>query len=112
MRASELKLDDLPFLTPSDSVEDAITMMDECKVEHMAVVEKRTLLGIAHENFLMDNIDRPKVDDMYDPKSDQFVYDSTHLFEVVQKMNSTNYRSFPCSVKKTAGFLEVYHFSN
>ncbi len=105
MRASELKLDDLPFLTPKDSVEDAISMMDECKVDHMAVVDKRNLLGIAHENFLMDNIDRPQIDEMFDPKSDQFVYDSTHLFEVVQKMNEHKLSIIPVLSEKDNWFL-------
>jgi acetoin utilization protein AcuB len=105
MRASELRLDDLPYLTPQDAVEEALNMMDECKVTHLAVVEQRNLVGIAHEHFLMDHLDKVEVNSMYDPIKDQFVYDTTHLFEVVQKMNEHKLSVIPVLSEKDNWFL-------
>ena len=88
MIASQLILDLLPPLKPSESFGKALQRMREFKVGHLPVVDKNNFLGIVSEedildsslsevNFLSNTIQLDSV----------FIYEYQHIFEVMRKMS-------------------------
>ncbi len=105
MRAGELVLNEIPFLKESDSVEEAVSIMDDCKVSHLAVVNQNHLLGIVNEIHLLDHLDKQNIEGLYDMKPDQFVRNNDHLFEVVQRMNELELTNLPVVNEKNGWFM-------
>ncbi len=88
MIASQLIVDLLPPLKPSETFGKALLRMSEFKVGHLPVVDKNIFLGIVSEedildsslsevNFLSNTIQLDTV----------FIYEYQHIFEVMRKMS-------------------------
>lgn len=88
MIASQLIVDLLPPLKPSETFGKALLWMREFKVGHLPVVDKNNFLGIVSEedildsslfevNFLSNTIQLDSV----------FIYEYQHIFEVMRKMS-------------------------
>jgi len=88
MIASQLIVDLLPPLKPSETFGKALLWMSEFKVGHLPVVDKNNFLGIVSEedildsslsevNFLSNTIQLDSV----------FIYEYQHIFEVMRKMS-------------------------
>lgn len=88
MIASQLIVDLLPPLKPSETFGKALLWMSEFKVGHLPVVDKNNFLGIVSEedildsslsevNFLSNTIQLDTV----------FIYEYQHIFEVMRKMS-------------------------
>lgn len=88
MIASQLIVDLLPPLKPSETLGKALLWMSEFKVGHLPVVDKNNFLGIVSEedildsslsevNFLSNTIQLDSV----------FIYEYQHIFEVMRKMS-------------------------
>lgn len=88
MIASQLIVDLLPPLKPSETFGKALLWMREFKVGHLPVVDKNNFLGIVSEedildsslsevNFLSNTIQLDTV----------FIYEYQHIFEVMRKMS-------------------------
>ncbi|MFQ3325770.1 MAG: acetoin utilization protein AcuB, partial [Salibacteraceae bacterium] len=58
MLASEIVITEIPSLSKSDSVAQAIEWMDEFKVTQLAVIDNYKYLGLINENYLL-NIEDP-----------------------------------------------------
>ena len=87
MLASEIVITEIPSLTVSDSIAQAIEWMDEFKVTQLAVVDDYKFLGIINENYLL-NIDDPvdRVADHVQFLQKIHAYENEHVFEIVKKV--------------------------
>lgn len=105
MLAEELNLDELTTLKPTDSVDLAITLMDEHKVMHLPVVHDERLKGIISENQLMNNLDATKVQDLLVSDTPVSVTHLDHLFEVIRIMNDHELTTIPVLNAKSENFM-------
>ncbi len=105
MLAEELNLDELTTLKPTDSVDLAITLMDEHKVMHLPVVHDKRLKGIISENQLMNNLDATKVQDLLVADTPISVTHLDHLFEVIRIMNDHELTTIPVLNAKSENFM-------
>lgn len=105
MLAEELDLSELTTLKPSDSVDLAITLMDEHKVMHLPVVYENRLKGIISEDQLMNNLDATQVRDLLIQETPISVSQLDHLFEVIRVMNEYDLTTMPVLNAKNQAFM-------
>lgn len=85
MLSSEILITEIPTLSESDSVAQAIEWMDEFKVNHLAVTKGDELLGLIHEDLLLDVEDANEIIGKSAKNLIQTsVYENDHVFEVVK----------------------------
>ncbi len=96
MLASEIVITEIPSLTVSDSIAQAIEWMDEFKVTQLAVVDDYKFLGIINENYLL-NIDDPvdRVADHVQFLQKIHAYENEHVFEIVKKVQQNQLSLVP-----------------
>lgn len=105
MLAKELIVEDVPFLTPEDSLQKVSAWMDEFKYIDLPVVTDNKFCGLVDEStiFEIDNWD----DTLAQHKSslkDFFVLPEEHIFDVVNKLN-LNKLSLIAIVDENRSFL-------
>lgn len=87
MIASQLIVDLLPPIKPSETIEKALHWMSEFKVAHLPVVEKNDFRGIISEEDLIDsNSMDSSIDECSLNLLQVFTYEYHHIFEVMKKM--------------------------
>ncbi len=88
MIASQLIVDLLPPLKPSETFGKALLWMSEFKVGHLPVVDKNNFLGIVSEEDILDS---SLSDVTFQSNTIQlnsiFIYEYQHIFEVMRKMS-------------------------
>lgn len=88
MIASQLIVDLLPPLKPSETFGKALLWMSEFKVGHLPVVDKNNFLGIVSEEDILDS---SLSDVTFQSNTIQlnsiFIYEYQHIFEVIRKMS-------------------------
>lgn len=96
MLASEILVTDIPVLSKTDSIAQAIEWMDEFKVTHLAVIEGSKLLGLVHEDLLMEIADPTNEIGKYEQHYiNASVYENEHLFQVVKRVEEFNLSLIP-----------------
>lgn len=88
MIASQLIVDLLPPLKPSETFGKALLWMSEFKVGHLPVVDKNNFLGIVSEEDILDS----SLSDVTFQSNtillnSIFIYEYQHIFEVMRKMS-------------------------
>ena len=97
MRAKELISYDLPCLKPQNSGDEALVMMDENKVSHVALVKEGEYLGLISDNdiynFFEDTSDLIKNQKLSLMRP--FVRSQDHVFEVIKIMGEARISVVP-----------------
>ncbi|MBK9147508.1 MAG: CBS domain-containing protein [Flavobacteriales bacterium] len=85
MHAIDLITADIPPLKPQDDVSRALDWMEEFKVSHLPVVESRRLVGMVHDQELVDRNDpRASVGIVMDSVEIPFARGGQHIYEVMK----------------------------
>ncbi|MFT6137245.1 MAG: putative transcriptional regulator [Salibacteraceae bacterium] len=87
MLASEIVITEIPSLSKSDSVAQAIEWMDEFKVTQLAVIDNYKYLGLINENYLL-NIEDPieRISEHCNYLEHVHAYENEHVFEIIKKV--------------------------
>lgn len=87
MLASEIVITEVPALSKSDSVAQAIEWMDEFKVTHLAVTDGYEFIGLISEDYLLD-VENPtdRIASHTGNLIKAFAYDNDHVFEIVKRV--------------------------
>ncbi|MDA9563683.1 CBS domain-containing protein [Flavobacteriales bacterium] len=96
MIARDLITDEIPPLKPNESALKAMSWMDEFKVSHLPVVDKREFLGLISESDILDlKSTTNSINESGVPLINVFSYDYHHLFEVVKTLSDSNLTVIP-----------------
>jgi predicted transcriptional regulator len=96
MIASELIVDILPPIKPSESCGKAIKWMNEFKISHLPVVNKNEFIGIISEEMLYDiNNEDISIADSGCQLLNVFVPSDHHIFEAMKLMSDNNLSIMP-----------------
>lgn len=88
MIASQLIVDLLPVLKPSDSFGQALLWMSEFKVSHLPLVANNRFVGVVAEEDILDaNLAQVTFASSSLQLDSIFIYDYQHIFEVMRKMS-------------------------
>jgi CBS domain-containing protein len=88
MIASQLIVDLLPPLKPSETFGKALLWMSEFKVGHLPVVDKNNFLGIVSEEDILDSsLSEVNFLSNIIQLDSVFIYEYQHIFEVMRKMS-------------------------
>jgi len=77
----------IPTLHLEDTVAQALQLMGEFHVEHLAVVSDNKLQGLVYENDLLNAPDEGTMQDLQPQFSRLLVHSDTHFLEAVQLVN-------------------------
>lgn len=96
MHASELISPEIPPLRPTDTAGRAMDWMEEFKVSHLPVVEGQRLLGMVHDDALVDRND-PKLEvrTLMDGVEVPFVREGQHIYDVMKLMSERSISVLP-----------------
>ena len=84
MLASEIVITEIPSLSKSDSVAQAIEWMDEFKVNHLPVVSGLEFIGLISDDMIYDFNDSKKlISKINFIGKQQFVFENTHFYQVM-----------------------------
>ena len=101
MIASQLIIDLLPPLKPSETFGKALLWMSEFKVAHLPVVNKNEFIGIISEEDALDiNMEEMSIEDSSIIMQNVFTYEYHHIFEVMKKMADNHLTIMPILDKK------------
>lgn len=97
MTAKELVSDIIVPLKTSDTIETAISMMDEFKVSHLPIVNNLSYLGLVSEADLeenMENIDTP-LGSIKLRHARPMINSFQHVYDVIKMMSDLNLSALP-----------------
>ena len=85
----------IPYIRLTDTIGYALELMQEYKVENLAVVENTIFIGAISEILLLECDDLLKIDSIHDRFQQHKTLEETHLFDVLKKSteNSTYFLS-------------------
>ena len=96
MHAIDLISTEIPPLRPGDTVARAMDWMEEFKVRHLPVVEGKRLLGLVHDDALVDRNDpKAEVKPLVEGVEIPFVRGSQHVYDVMKLMNERDLSVVP-----------------
>ncbi len=88
MIASQLIVDLIPTLKPSDTFGKALHWMSEFKVSHLPMVDNNRFIGIVAEEDLLDtSLSQVTFASSSQQLDSIFIYEYQHIFEVMKKMS-------------------------
>ncbi len=112
MLASEIVITEIPSLSISDSVAQAIEWMDEFKVTQLAVTDDFKFLGLINESYLL-NIDDPveRISEHINFLQNVHAYENEHVFEIVKKVEEHQLSLIPILSEKDlfVGTITVFN---
>lgn len=112
MLASEIVITEIPTLSTTDSVGQAIEWMDEFKVTQLAVTENFKFLGLVNETYLL-NIEDPteRISKHCNFLQKAYAYEYEHVFEIVKKVQEYRLSLIPILSKKDlfVGAITVFN---
>lgn len=86
----------IPSLSPNDPVHQALGLMADFHVSHLAVVAEEKLLGLTTENDLLNVVDeRTELSQLENLFSKIAVHANAHFIEAVQRVNEFNLSVIP-----------------
>ena len=96
MIASELIVDSLPPIKPTEKCSKAVSWMSEFKIAHLPVVNGNVFEGIVSEESLLDfNFENETITESKVPLTHTFVYEYQHIFEAMKQMSDNNLTILP-----------------
>jgi len=96
MIAKELITEGIIPLTPFNTYDDALKLMDEYKVEHLPIINGGDFLGILAETNIFSNKDVSSVlGSQILPSSNQYVYENQHFYDILIRTSEGNLTLIP-----------------
>lgn len=96
MIASQLIVDSLPPIKPTEKCSLAISWMSEFKISHLPVVSGNKFEGIISEESLLDfNFDNESIKESNITLMHVFVYEYQHIFEAMKQLSDNNLTILP-----------------
>lgn len=96
MLSEELITEDLPLLKPDDTIGQALEWMDEFKVSHLPVTDKRNFHGLIEESHLFDaGNPNDKIETLAHHYLMAFVFNHQHVFEAVKRVSDYHLSVIP-----------------
>jgi len=95
MIASELTSEILAPLEPTDTGEEALTIMNVYHVKHLPIVRGRQVLGMISEEDILNNKMEKRIDSYNLRKIDAFAKSNEHLFDVMSRMAQSRLTTIP-----------------
>ncbi len=96
MIAKDLIIEDFPFLSPEDTGNKALDIMENFMISHLVVVENNTILGlISMDDIYNFDLFETKIKNYKNPLIRTFVYDFQHIFNVLKALNILNITVVP-----------------
>ena len=96
MHAVDLITQEIPPLRPTDTVGRAMDWMEEFKVSHLPVVENQRLLGLVHDEALVDRNDlKAEVRSIVDAVEPPYVRGGQHIYDVMKLMSERGLSVLP-----------------
>jgi acetoin utilization protein AcuB len=108
MIARELISENIPSLKPGDLAGDALRLMDENHVKHLAVVENDRYLGLVSENVLLDaGNDSLTLDQFTEHLTFPCIFENNHFLRAAQVMKEQDISVVPVlnEEKEYAGII-------
>ncbi len=96
MHAVDLITQEIPPLRPTDAVSRAMDWMEEFKVSQLPVVENQRLLGLVHDETLVDRNDlKAEVRSVMDAVEVPYVRGGQHIYDVMKLMSERGLSVLP-----------------
>jgi len=102
MIASELTSEILAPLEPTDTGEEALTIMHVYHVKHLPIVRGRKILGMISEEDILNNKMENRIETYDLRKIDAFARSEEHLFDVMARMAQSRLTTIPVIDKNDA----------
>lgn len=78
----------IPYLSPDDSVQKAINWMEEYKVNHLPVINKKQYLGLLAENTILDIEEvSTKIENIQLSLIDIHLLENNHVYDAIHLLN-------------------------
>ncbi|MBP5473809.1 MAG: CBS domain-containing protein [Bacteroidales bacterium] len=96
MIAKELISDNIPFLKTTDTIEDALNIMETLKVAHLPIVNKLSLLGLISDTTLYDKqLTKSTIGELKQEYAMFFVKTDQNILDVISIMSQNNISVVP-----------------
>jgi len=95
MIASELISNILAPLDPSDTGEEALTIMNVYHVKHLPIVKGEEILGMISEQDILSNKMDQRLDSYDLRKIDDYARSNEHLFDIMSRMAQSSLTTIP-----------------
>ena len=112
MKAIELVNNHVPPIRPEETLEKAISWMDEFKVKHLPVVNNGQYIGLVSDEMIFDhNTINDRVEDLNFTGHQSSVKKSHHLYKVMQVMSTNQLTVIPVIDEQSEfiGAISAYH---
>jgi len=91
MLAYELITEEVPSLKPSDSGKKVLDWMEDFRISHLPVVNKREFLGlVSHSDMLDHNAGKKTLDKLHLSLIKAYVRENYHIFDVLKVISTHN----------------------
>ncbi|TAL58843.1 MAG: CBS domain-containing protein [Bacteroidetes bacterium] len=91
MLAYELITEEVPSLKPTDTGKKVLDWMEDFRISHLPIVDKREFLGLVSYTDMLDHNDGKKtIDKLKISMIKAFVRDSYHIFDVLKVISTYN----------------------
>ena len=96
MRAKELISDNIPFLKTTDTIEDALNIMETLKVAHLPIVDKLSLLGLISDTNLYDKqLTKSTIGELSQEYAMFYVKNDQNILDIISIMSQNNISVVP-----------------
>ena len=96
MIAKELISDNIPFLKTTDTIEDALNIMETLKVAHLPIVNKLSLLGLISDTTLYDKqLTKSTIGELKQEYAMFYVKTDQNILDVISIMSQNNISVVP-----------------
>ena len=96
MIAKELISDNIPFLKTTDTIEDALNIMETLKVAHLPIVSKLSLLGLISDTTLYDKqLTKSTIGELKQEYAMFYVKNDQNILDVISIMSQNNISVIP-----------------
>lgn len=90
MLAADLVNSEIPVLKPGDSVERALQLMTDFRLDQLAFADDESYLGIFTEEVLLNFDYEDKLESILPLYPDRFVFDHQHIYEIIGMLAEDN----------------------
>ena len=96
MIAKELISDNIPFLKTTDTIEDALNIMETLKVAHLPIVDKLSLLGLISDTNLYDKqLTKSTIGELSQEYAMFYVKNDQNILDIISIMSQNNISVVP-----------------
>ena len=96
MIAKELISDNIPFLKTTDTIEDALNIMETLKVAHLPIVDKLSLLGLISDTNLYDKqLTKSTIGELSQEYAMFYVKNDHNILDIISIMSQNNISVVP-----------------